>query len=261
MSGNDSLGKTLSVVIGISLVCSIVVSGAAVGLKGMQDHNKKVNKQTNILQVSGIDYQGKSITDVYKNRIEPKVVNLNTGEYVPASKINPTTFNQRAAAEDPSMSMALSQSQDLAGIKRRSNYATVYLVHDKDSKLARVILPIHGRGLWSMMYAFLAVAPDGNTVKGIIYYEQGETPGLGAQVENPGWRAEFVGKKLYDANYNPALTLIKGGADPKAPSQVDALSGATLTSNGVRNTLKFWLGSLGYSKYLAKLRQGELNNG
>ncbi|MFM2486344.1 Na(+)-translocating NADH-quinone reductase subunit C [Celerinatantimonas yamalensis] len=261
MSGNDSLGKTLAVVVGISLICSIVVSGAAVGLRGMQDHNKKLDKQSNILQVSGVDVAGHSITSLFKQRLEAKIVDLNTGNYVPASQINPQTFDQRKAADDPSMSIKLAQKDDRVGIMRRSNYAKIYLVHDKQGKLERVILPIHGRGLWSMMYAFLAVAPDGNTVKGIIYYEQGETPGLGAQVENPSWRAEFIGKKLYNASYQPALTLVKGRADPSAPSKVDALSGATLTSNGVRNTLKFWLGSLGYSKYLTKLRQGDLNNG
>lgn len=261
MSNSDSLAKTLKVVVGVSLVCSIVVSGAAVGLKGMQEHNKKVNKQSNILQVSGVDLAGRSISEVYKKRIETKVVDLSTGKYVPESQIDPANFNQRKAAKDPSMSINLSDSEDRAGIKRRSNYAKVYLVHNKDGKLSRVILPIHGRGLWSMMYAFLAVAPDGNTAKGIIYYEQGETPGLGAQVENPSWRALFVGKKLYNPSHEPALTIVKGEADPNSPYQVDGLSGATLTSNGVRNTLKFWLGKYGYSHYLSKLRQGELNNG
>ncbi|CAG8998144.1 MAG: Na(+)-translocating NADH-quinone reductase subunit C [Candidatus Celerinatantimonas neptuna] len=261
MSGNDSLAKTLKVVIGVSLVCSIVVSGAAVGLRKIQDRNKQLDKQSNILQVSGVKRSGRSIAKVFAKYIEPKIVNLDTGEYVPASQLNPVTFNQKKAADDPKMSIRLPASEDTAGILRRSNYALIYLVHNKAGELKRVILPIHGRGLWSMMYAFLAIAPDGNTVKGIIYYEQGETPGLGAQVENPGWRAKFVGKKLYNAKFQPALTLVKGGAAPDAPSQVDALAGATLTSNGVRDTFKFWLGKEGYAKYLTKLRQGELNNG
>ncbi|MFM2482245.1 Na(+)-translocating NADH-quinone reductase subunit C [Celerinatantimonas sp. YJH-8] len=261
MSSNDSLAKTIKVVVGISLICSIVVSGAAIGLRGMQNNNKLLDKQKNILAVSGVSTQGKRISDVYKKYIETKVVNLNTGEYVDSHQINPASFDQKKAAEDPTMSIRLSPEQDTAGIIRRSNYATVYLVHDDSGKLDRVILPIHGRGLWSMMYAFLAVAPDGNTVQGIIYYDQGETPGLGGEVENPNWRAKFVGKKLYDEKFQPALTLVKGEAAPSARSKVDALSGATLTSNGVRNTFKFWLGQEGYAHYLTKLRQGELNNG
>lgn len=261
MSSNDSLAKTLKVVIGISLICSIVVSGAAIGLRSMQNHNKLLDKQSNILAVSGIKPEGRKVATLFQKYIETKLVNLDTGEYVANPPVDPNKFDQKKAANDPAMSTRLNPDDDYAGIIRRSNYATVYLVHDDQGDLNRVILPIHGNGLWSMMYAFLAVAPDGNTVKGIIYYDQGETPGLGGEVENPNWRAKFVGKKLYDEDFDPALTLAKGGAPEGSASKVDALSGATLTSNGVSNTFKFWLGDKGYAKYLTKLRQGELNNG
>ncbi|WP_146493394.1 FMN-binding protein, partial [Vibrio cyclitrophicus] len=80
--------------------------------------------------------------------------------------------------------IALTPEEDVADIRRRANTAVVYLVKDQD-EVQKVILPMHGKGLWSMMYAFVAVETDGNTVSAITYYEHGETPGLCGEVENP----------------------------------------------------------------------------
>ncbi len=132
--------------------------------------------------------------------------------------------------------------------------------------VSKVIIPVHGNGLWSMMYAFVAVETDGNTVSGITYYEQGETPGLGGEVENPSWRAQWVGKKqcsvgkkLSDENHKPAIKVVKGGAPAGSEHGVDGLSGATLTGNGVQGTFDFWLGDMGFGPFLAKVRDGGLN--
>jgi Na+-transporting NADH:ubiquinone oxidoreductase subunit C len=127
------------------------------------------------------------------------------------------------------------------------------------AETTKVIIPVHGNGLWSMMYAFVAVETDGNTVSGITYYEQGETPGLGGEVENPTWRAQFVGKKLFDENHKPAIKVVKGGAPQGSEHGVDGLSGATLTSVGVQHTFDFWLGDMGFGPFLAKVRDGGLN--
>jgi Na+-transporting NADH:ubiquinone oxidoreductase subunit C len=152
----------------------------------------------------------------------------------------------------------LTPEEDVADIRRRANTAVVYLVKDQD-EVQKVILPMHGKGLWSMMYAFVAVETDGNTVSAITYYEQGETPGLGGEVENPTWRAQWVGKKLFDGNQKPAIKIVKGGAPQGSEHGVDGLSGATLTSNGVQHTFDFWLGDKGFGPFLAKVRDGELN--
>ncbi|MBD0784872.1 Na(+)-translocating NADH-quinone reductase subunit C [Vibrio sp. Y2-5] len=253
-SNNDSIKKTLFVVIALSLVCSIIVSTAAVGLRDKQKANAVLDKQSKIVQVAGITEQGK-VPELYSKYIEPRLVDLNTGDFVEG---NAATFDQRKAAKNPAESVKLSPEQDLAKIIRRSNTGIVYLVKDGD-QVSKVILPIHGNGLWSMMYAFVAVETDGNTVSGITYYEQGETPGLGGEVENPNWRAQFVGKKLFDENHKPAIKVVKGGAPQGSEHGVDALSGATLTSNGVQHTFDFWLGDMGFGPFLAKVRDGGLN--
>ncbi|MCL9782200.1 Na(+)-translocating NADH-quinone reductase subunit C [Vibrio sp. S4M6] len=255
-SNNDSIKKTLFVVIVLSLVCSIIVSVAAVGLRGKQIENAALDKQTKILEVAGIKQKG-TVPELFAKYIEPRLIDFNTGQFV---KGDAADFDERKAAKNPATSMKLTPEEDVAKIGRRANIGVVYLVKD-EGKVTKVILPINGTGLWSMMYAFVAVKTDGDTITGLTYYQQGETPGLGGEVESPSWRAQFVGKKLYDSNFKPAIEVVKGGAPEGSTHDVDALSGATLTSNGVQHTFDFWFGKLGYGPFLAKVRNGELNNG
>ncbi|MEZ8304097.1 Na(+)-translocating NADH-quinone reductase subunit C [Vibrio splendidus] len=253
-SNNDSIKKTLFVVIALSLVCSIIVSTAAVVLKPKQQANAVLDQQTKILEVAGIELAG-NIPALYAENIEPRLVDFATGDFVDGDA---AAYDQRKAAKDPAQSIKLSAEDDIAKIIRRANTGTVYLVKD-GTETSKVIIPVHGNGLWSMMYAFVAVETDGNTVSGITYYEQGETPGLGGEVENPTWRAQFVGKKLFDENHKPAIQVVKGGAPQGSEHGVDGLSGATLTSVGVQHTFDFWLGDMGFGPFLAKVRDGGLN--
>ncbi|KAB0480434.1 Na(+)-translocating NADH-quinone reductase subunit C [Vibrio sp. IB15] len=253
-SNNDSIKKTLFVVIALSLVCSIIVSTAAVVLKPKQQANAVLDQQTKILEVAGVDLEG-DIPALYAENIEPRLVDFATGDFVDGDA---SAYDQRKAAKDPAQSIKLSAEDDIAKILRRANTGTVYLVKD-GAETTKVIIPVHGNGLWSMMYAFVAVETDGNTVSGITYYEQGETPGLGGEVENPTWRAQFVGKKLFDENHKPAIKVVKGGAPEGTEHGVDGLSGATLTSVGVQHTFDFWLGDMGFGPFLAKVRDGGLN--
>ncbi|WP_335928779.1 Na(+)-translocating NADH-quinone reductase subunit C [Vibrio parahaemolyticus] len=259
-SNNDSIKKTLGVVIGLSLVCSIIVSTAAVGLRDKQKANAVLDKQSKIVEVAGIEANGKKVPELYAEYIEPRLVDFATGEFVEeaADGSKAANYDQRKAAKDNATSIKLTAEQDKAKIIRRANTGIVYLVKNGDD-VSKVIIPVHGNGLWSMMYAFVAVETDGNTVSGITYYEQGETPGLGGEVESPSWRAQWVGKKLFDENHKPAIKVVKGGAPAGSEHGVDGLSGATLTGNGVQGTFDFWLGDMGFGPFLAKVRDGGLN--
>ncbi|MEF1295917.1 Na(+)-translocating NADH-quinone reductase subunit C, partial [Vibrio parahaemolyticus] len=200
------------------------------------------------------------VPELYAEYIEPRLVDFATGEFVEeaADGSKAANYDQRKAAKDNATSIKLTAEQDKAKIIRRANTGIVYLVKNGDD-VSKVIIPVHGNGLWSMMYAFVAVETDGNTVSGITYYEQGETPGLGGEVENPSWRAQWVGKKLFDENHKPAIKVVKGGAPAGSEHGVDGLSGATLTGNGVQGTFDFWLGDMGFGPFLAKVRDGGLN--
>ena len=258
MSNKESTGRTLFVALAVSLVASVFVAGSAVALKPVQIENRLLDKQRSILSIAGLggdQLSSREVKELFNSRIKARVVDLSTGEY--NDSLDPVTFDPLKASKDPKQSMALSGAQDIALIKRREQYTTVYMV-EKDGQLESLILPIRGYGLWSTLHGFLAIKPDLNTVIGLGFYQHAETPGLGGEVDNPKWKAMWPGKTLFDASGKPVIKIVKGGVDPASPDaghQVDALAGATLTSNGVDRLLQFWLGEQGFGPYLAKLRQ------
>ncbi len=250
---NDSTKKTIIVALLLCLVCSILVSAAAVALKPLQISNKKADIKRNILAVAGLQANGKSLDELFQ-QFEVKIVDLETGEFV--DDIDPASFDQRKAASDPSMSIKLSGDQDIAGIGHRSKYAKVYLLKEGD-QIKQIVLPVHGYGLWSTLYGFLSLESDGNTIKGLKFYEHAETPGLGGEVDNPKWQAKWVGKKIFDGKDQFRFKVIRGQVVPGvsgAEYQVDGLSGATLTSKGVSNMIHYWLSDDGFGPFLKKLR-------
>ncbi len=258
--GNDSIKKTLLVTLLLSLVCSILVSVAAVFLKPQQQLNVELDVQRNILNISGLTKDAKALNiteigELYK-RVTPRLVNLKTGQFVDATAADIAAYDQRAAAKDPKSSQSLSGAVDIASIKRQADVAKVYVV-EENGKLKTLVLPVHGYGLWSTLYGFMAVEADLNTVVGFGFYDQKETPGLGGEVDNPIWKARWPGKKVYDANGQVVAGLVKGSADPASASKVDGLSGATLTSNGVTNLIKFWMGKNGFQPFLNNLKAGD----
>lgn len=265
----DSIFGTVIVALAVCLVCSVFVAGAAVMLKPTQKQNSSLNVKQNILRAANLisgPATAKEIEEKF-TLVTPRIVDLETGEYVEPSVVgvaNAIDYDQFKAAKDPQFSKALG-SQDLASIKRRERYVTVYTI-ENEGRIDRVILPIRGYGLWSTLYGFLALEGDANTIVGLRFYEHAETPGLGGEVDNPNWIAQWPGKKAYDleAGTDPKIHLVKGGVranDPEATYGVDALAGATLTSRGVTNLLRFWLGEQGFQKYLEQVRSGEVNNG
>ena len=255
-SNKESLGGIVSVALALCVVCSIVVSAAAVVLKPAQEVNKTRDLKRNILMAAGLYDAGLTIEEQFQ-RVDSRVVDISTGEY--ATDIDPEGFDQRAAAKDPATSVALDSDADIANIIRQSRYAMVYLVNDEAGDLSKVILPVHGYGLWSTLYGFVALESDGNTIAGLGFYEHKETPGLGGEVDNPRWKDLWKGKQVY-RDGAVAISVMKGSVDQGSDAanwQVDGLSGATLTSRGVSNLVQYWLGEDGFEPYLRNLREGD----
>ncbi len=255
MASNDTIRKTLFVAVLLCIVCSLVVSSAAVLLKPAQQANKVLDRKRNILAAAGMLQEGVSIDKQFE-KVQAKIVDLQTGRFTDELPVE--GFDSKKVSKDPQTSLALSGDEDIASIKRRENFAQVYLV-EVDGKLDKVILPVRGYGLWSTLYGFLALEADANTIAGLGFYEHGETPGLGGEVDNPGWKAQWPGKKVYREG-DVAIGLIKGKVNPAAAgaeNQIDGLSGATLTSVGVTNLMHFWLGEMGFQTFLDNLRAGE----
>ncbi|MEM7194231.1 MAG: Na(+)-translocating NADH-quinone reductase subunit C [Pseudomonadota bacterium] len=245
----DSLPKTLFVAIAICLVASTVVSIAAVSLRSTQEANKLRDKQINILQVAGRYDPQVDITEAF-GVFEPHLLELKSGEFSEA--FDAATFDDRAAAADPELSREL--SDDPAAIGRQSEYKTIYLLRDNENEIDKVILPLHGYGLWSTLYGFIAMEQDGNEIYGLQFYEHGETPGLGAEVDNPRWKALWRGKRLHDPSGALSISVTKSAPQAGPDYHVDALAGATLTSVGVHNLVQFWMGEQGYGPFLDQLK-------
>ncbi len=254
----NSIAFTLLIAAGLCVVCSALVSTAAVGLKGQQARNKELDRKSNILRAAGLlgpneQADGKKIDDLFA-QIETKIVDLETGEYV--TDVDPAEFDQREAAADPETSVAIPPSEDVAGLKRREKLSAVYLLQ-QDGKLKTLIMPVYTKGLWSTMYGFFALIGYLRTVQGLGFYQHGETPGLGGEVDNPNWKEQWEGKLAYDDEGDIALRVIKGTVNPNSPDaeyQIDGLSGATITSRGVSNLIDYWLGPDGFGPYLARLK-------
>lgn len=258
-SNKETFGKTVGFVFAVCLVCALLVSFAAVQLKPLQVENKLLDQQTKILEAAGIlsmtDGSKTSIQETFKTFVEAKMIDLDSGEFIEG---NPALFDERRNSRDVEKSEK--PKNDIAGINRRSHDAVIYLVKDGAGSIDAVVFPMVGSGLWDLMYAYVGVEADLNTIKNVIYSaEMKETPGLGAEVLNPKWQALWPGKKIFDENKEVRVQLIKGGVKPGNPFeayQVDGLSGATLTANGVTRTFQFWFGEEGYLTFIEKNRGG-----
>ncbi|MDN3378934.1 MULTISPECIES: Na(+)-translocating NADH-quinone reductase subunit C [unclassified Pseudoalteromonas] len=246
-SNNESIGKTLTVVVALCLVCAIIVSFASVQLRPLQQANKTQDIQKNILAAAGIDAV-ENISDTFNSKIEARVVNMETGEFV---DVDPNSFDFEKSKFDQNISKSLKEKgvKDIAGIQRMTDNSPVYISKKADGSTDAIILPIQGYGLWGVMYGFLALESDGETVKDINFYKHNETPGLGGEIQNPQWTASWNGKEL-------PINIVKSGA--KNEHQIDGLSGATLTSNGVDHAVDFWTGENGFGPFLARVREGAL---
>jgi Na+-transporting NADH:ubiquinone oxidoreductase subunit C len=241
----------------VCVVGSVFVASASVALRDRQEANKLRDRRRKVLDVAGLVPAGQRLSRDQVNArfdasIRPVIVNLQTGRAAP--DVDPATFDQRAMAQNPATSTAAPANP--AGVARLPADALVYHVIAADT-VQSVILPIEGRGLWSTMYGFIALSADLRTITGLTFYEHGETPGLGGEVDNPSWKALWRGRRAFDDQWEPTITVIKGSAGPPDtdPYEVDGLSGATLTSRGVTNTLRFWLGDEGFGPYLRAYRE------
>ena len=253
--GNDSISKTFAVALALCVVCAVVVSSAAVILRPTQEVNKLLDLKTNILASAGLLKKGVAIEAQFE-QISTRVVDLETGRFTDA--VDVASYDQRKASKDPALSIALDPKQDPAKIKRRANYATVYLL-ETEQGIEKIILPIKGYGLWSTLYGFLALESDLQTVAGIGFYEHTETPGLGGEIDNPRWKAGWVGKQAYRQG-DVVINVLKGKVDMSregADSQIDGLAGATLTTRGVDNLVRYWLGDEGFRPLINHLQAGE----
>ncbi len=254
----DSIQNTFRVAILLCLVCSVMVSVTAVGLRDTQQAQKERFRQENILKAAGLWEPGMKAESVFREQIHTVVVDLETDKSTDRFPLGAKELDVRSAVRNKVLSRAVDGSEetgvDIASIVRRETFATIYEVRE-NGRVKTLVLPIRGYGLWSTLWGFIAVDfsnadpahPSSLKVKGLTYFQHAETPGLGGEVDNELWKAKWPGRQIFQDDWSVALEVAKS---PSKDSQVDAISGATLTSNGVTNMLKYWLGPNGFGPYV-----------
>jgi Na+-transporting NADH:ubiquinone oxidoreductase subunit C len=253
---NESRAKTLVVALLVALVSATAVSVTAVMLMPLQVANLERDRQARMeAMIAALPGLADILRETGADSLETRLVDLDKGTFEPG--IDPTGYDQRAAASDPALSSALPREVDIAGIGRRTNLAPVHLLRRGD-EIALIVLPISGAGYQSTIYAYLALESDLNTVAALTIIEQGDTPGLGSRIEDPAWQALWPGKEIADETGAIRISVVRG-SQASGPYEVDGITGATRTTSGITNMLHFWLGDDGFGPFLAKLRSGGIS--
>jgi Na+-transporting NADH:ubiquinone oxidoreductase subunit C len=255
----ESVIKTIGVALGVSLVCSILVSATVVSLNALQKENEKRIRIRNVYIDLDLLREGESVSDV-KKRTRFLLIEMKTGRELPEDRLtgilDPEEFNIKAVANDPEYGMEVPKEKDSAGIRRMPKYMALLVVYE-DNVPVKYVFPVYGSGLYSTLYGFIALGKDLRTIEGISFYEHGETPGLGGEIDNTQWKNSWKGKQAFDDRGNVMIRVIKGLVDPKKPEaryQIDGLSGATFTTRGVDELVRFWLGEDGYGPFFSRVR-------
>ncbi|ANB90997.1 Na(+)-translocating NADH-quinone reductase subunit C [Moraxella ovis] len=266
MSAKNSNVSTAVTALILCLVCSVMVSAVAVGLKSKQQENARLDLNKNILMAADMYDPETDSSSVIPERFadfDVRLVNLQTGKFATDQEISAAGINDvdgydvSKAARTPYLSTSL--VDDIAKIGGKPNFAKVYLAKDANGEIDQIVLPIHGAGLWGPIFGLLTLDKDLNTVKGVNFYQHKETPGLGSRIEEPQWQETWVDKELYNEDGSRKIAVVKAGTAREG--QVDGISGATLTIRGVNNLLQYWIGEDGYKPFLDNLKAGQAGNG
>lgn len=242
--------KAIIFALTMCLVVSMILSGLAFGLRPMQEKNIEVDVKKNILKalkVSSLeDPTSSKLGDFYSSVTGPEI------EKLYAENVKSIVLNKNSKIDSAKKADKLTDKDKIDGFR------PLYL-HQVNGQIQAYCMPIEGKGLWSTLYGFIALAKDLNTVKGLTFYAHGETPGLGAEISADWFQNNFTGKKILNktGDLTPVQVVkgkvVKGGA--MEAHEVDGISGATITANGVNTLLQKDLGF--YNKYFNTIRGGK----
>lgn len=239
--------------------CSLLVSMAVVLLRPLQQDHKALEQARNVVQLLGSSAQVLNGSDDQLLKafraLDARVVDLESGRFQPG--INAQDLDFDSTASQPSQKTAIPVGEDIARLGFRAKLVTVYLVWDQ-GVLDRIILPVQGMGMWSELRGFVALDPDLNTIADVSIYQQAETPGVGDQITQPGWLEKWRGRKIYDEDGVPQFAVASGKVEPGSATalhNVDAISGATVSTDAVTALVRFWFGPWGYQSFLKNLQE------
>lgn len=222
------------------MVVAAVLAFAASSLKSRQEDNVKAETISKIITAAGLYEEGCDAKAVYaQNLVEAFLVDA-AGE--PVGQLAEGEVKVTADLKIENDNIKAGKSVKLPVYKFNVNNEVI------------TVLPCYGAGLWGPIWGYVALKPDMNTIAGVVFDHKGETPGLGAKIATEPWfREQFEGKQIAKNGEVVAVSIVKGGAPKGDINAVDAISGATITSQALDATLKIWLGQ--YKEYIAKCPQ------
>ncbi|MBO7276550.1 MAG: NADH:ubiquinone reductase (Na(+)-transporting) subunit C [Bacteroidales bacterium] len=221
------------------VVAAAVLAVAAVGLKPFQKKNQEIEKMQQLLTSAGIENDVKNAEELYKNCFVKELAVNKKGEVV-------SVYENGQQTEGEVRPFNIELSKELA----KGEQAQFPIFVCKQEGKTIYVVPVHGKGLYDAIWGNIAIEEDLNTVAGALFDHKGETPGLGAEITNPNFPAQFKGKQIFE-NDEVKLAVVKGKKTAEN-FQVDAVTGATNTSNGVSNMLKDCLSN--YVEYFKTLK-------
>ena len=226
--------KSVQFVMVVAFMSSLLLAFIAMSLKPKMDYNVVLDKKKSILRSIDIDVVGltpNELDEKYKLHIEEMVIN-SSGSVVDDVILSDIIWIEDKGTGTTNYIYKTSDEQLI------NEYYPIY----KTSNPNGYIIPISGKGLWSTLKGYFAIAEDKNSTMGIVFYEHGETPGLGAEVDKPWFQNQFKidrGKKIFNAKKDLVSINVnkKKNTDGK-PHEVDGITGATVTADGVTKFLK-----------------------
>ncbi len=214
---------------GMVVVIAIMLSVTAISLGPYQARNMRIEKMQNILSTVAINSDTKNAEALFEKYITQQVVLNSKGEEVSNS----------IAAFD----IDLKKELDKAKTGEADKELFPLFIGNKEGK-SYYIIPVRGKGLWGPIWGYISLEEDMNSIYGVSFGHKSETPGLGAEIETEKFNKQFIGKKILDDSGNfVSVKVVKGGASPDDQHEVDAVSGATITSNGVTEMFERTLGN------------------
>lgn len=251
---NDDPVKIFSVAFLVALICAIVVSSAAILLEPRQTAHLEAERAARMAaMLDTLPSMADVLAESGADSLTTYLVDLSSGQI--ATGHDPNTYDVDAAAADPATAVAIPAELDIAGLRQRAPLAPVHIL-ESDGRVELIVLPVSGTGYQSRIEALLALEADLTTVAALTITAQGETAGLGSRIENPEWQALWPGREVADDSGAIVISVVRGQAS--GPHEVDGISGATRTGNGVTNMLRYWLGEDGFGPFLTQLRDGGL---
>mgnify|MGYP003439286095 FL=1 len=222
------------------VVAAAVLAVAAVGLRPFQKKNQEIEKMQQLLTAVGIENDVKNAEELYKKYFVQELTVNKKGEVLS------TYENETLKGEVRPFNVELSKE-----LTKGEEAMLPIFICNQEGKTVYVV-PVHGKGLYDAIWGNVAIEEDLNTVRGVLFDHKGETPGLGAEITNPAFPAQFKGKKIFE-NDEVKLAVVKGQkTEEEKQYQADAVTGATNTSNGVSNMLKDCLSN--YIEYFKTLK-------